>query len=79
VFESRASTLTLLTDVFHTNSQCIQAIVEILLWCICPLLGNDLVEKFPQHKRSIIERHPLLGKGPVSARSGQQQTSIASQ
>jgi hypothetical protein len=44
----------------------------IILWCICPLLDNSWVYTFPQHKRSTIEGHPLLGNGSVHARSGQE-------
>jgi hypothetical protein len=31
-----------------------------------PLLGNELVNTFPQHTHATIEGHPLLGNRPVN-------------
>jgi hypothetical protein len=46
----------------------------IILWLICPLLGNGSVNTFPNHTLSTIEGHPLLGNGPINTNSWQQKT-----
>jgi hypothetical protein len=51
--------------------------VGYILWRICPLLGNGLINTFPIHTLSAIEGHPLLGSGPINTHSSQQKTVIS--
>jgi hypothetical protein len=37
-----------------------------ILWRMCPLLGNSLVNTFPKNTLSTIEGHQLLSNGPIN-------------
>jgi hypothetical protein len=46
---------------------------NIILWRICPSLGNGSVNTFPKHTRSTIG-HPFLSNGSINRHSLQQKT-----